>query len=111
MVVYSIAPDAPTELMSAEGTVGAKVGNTFAVPQHCTVFNWGTSFSAVPTSVTIKLEGSMDGVVWTQIDQTTNTGGEMKATTVGWSPVFIRANKTAQVGAGAVTVIIKPEWL
>lgn len=63
--------------------------------QSASSFTWQTSFiGGTPTSITVVLEGSIDRAVWTTIDSSTSTAGEVRSKT-GTAYKYFRCNATA----------------
>lgn len=65
---------------------------------------WEVLLSASPTTITVNLEGSLDGTNWYQLDQTT-TVQATQARSVVYKPFrFYRINQTVATGAaGTIT--------
>lgn len=65
------------------------------------------STATSPTTVTLRLQGSLDGNVWTNLSAAVNatTGGVIFASTVSVAVTRVRLNSTGKgAGAGAFTV-------
>lgn len=104
MTVALLQPGEPFKLMDADAGAAPVNGPTCAMPgTYAKVITWGTSFAAAPASATVKIQISMDGAVWNDLDSSTAVGGETK-TTNPTSAAFVRARKDAQTGGGALTV-------
>ena len=67
------------------------------------VIVWSTKFASAPSAASIKLQGSLDGTDWYDLDTSTAKAGEIRTTSVTASP-FLRAYKSSQTGGGALTV-------
>lgn len=84
-------------------------GIEFAVPQgqldrHRTI-TWQYTFAADPVSCNIRLQGSIDGTNWFDLDTGTTTTGEMRKIT-DTLVRFLRGFKQAQGNTQALTLRI-----
>lgn len=107
MALNSISLGVPTKLFDADAAAAPVNTPSYALPSadKAKVITWSTYFASAPTSPSIKLQISMDETVWSDLDTSTVTTGEVKTATV-MNARFIRARKEAQTGGGALTVII-----
>lgn len=103
-VVTQILRSVVCTLINAVTGTGA--GSKFALPSELCSLAWQTSFDAAPSGVSITLEVSIDGLVWTIIDTSTATAGEVRTITNSTAAAFIRANVGTNSGSKAVTVVI-----
>lgn len=85
--------------------IGVQNGATFALPVKLGGLSWQTVYGTVPTSLTVNLQISNDGVNFQTIDTSTNTAGELR-TVPSVTALFIRATISANVGGTTVTVIL-----
>jgi len=97
-----------TDLMEAVGDTPL-YSSKFGLPTACKDHTWQTIVSASegkePTALSIKLEGSIDGVNWFTLDSTTNTSGETKYIT-GKVVDFIRCKvETSTLPSGSDAVV------
>lgn len=109
----TIDPSGPTVLLpAASGTgAGATFGNA-PTPGGAGVlrdFTWAISVTGSPSGISVTLQGSLDGTLWSVLDTSTNTSGELRG--IAGTPVtFLRANLGTLTGGSAptVTVTIQP---
>jgi len=67
-------------------------------------FTWTTQTTGSPASITINLEGSIDGTNWYQLDQSVATTGEMR-TVINKAVRWLRINLTG-LASGSVTATV-----
>ena len=109
MATHTIDPSSPTALLPAASSTGAgaSFGNALT-PGGAGVlqnFTWQTVVTGGPASVSVTLEGSLDGTNWVTLDTSTNTSGEIRG--VSGKPVtFLRANLGTLTGGTAPTVAV-----
>jgi hypothetical protein len=91
-----------TLLAAASGTgIGTSKGLPFAYKNH----TWNTVITGSPTTVSVTLEGSIDGTNWFVLDTSTSTSNEMRHVTN--KPVtYLRANLGTLSGGAAPTVTV-----
>ena len=65
---------------------------------------WQTIFSSAPASVSVRLEGSLDGVSWGTIDTSTNVNGEIRQIIGPYN--FVRANNNAVTGGAGLELSV-----
>lgn len=90
---------------SLASAIGA--GTEYALllgPKGTPVITWQTVYSAAPSTVTVLLEGSLDGSNWVTLSTSTVASGESK--TVTGSYKFIRANNSAVTGGTGKTLTV-----
>ena len=69
-------------------------------------YTWTTLTTGSPASVTVNIEGSIDGTNFYQLDQSVNTSGELRS--IANKPVrWIRANLATLTGGTAPTVTVQ----
>lgn len=66
-------------------------------------FTWTTVITGTPATVTINLEGSIDGTNWFQMDQSVAAGGEMRSV-INKAVRWARLNMTTLTGGTSPTV-------
>lgn len=92
--------------LAAVGTVG--VGTEIAVPPALgggmiSAFTWDVVLTGSPTSVTVNLEGTIDGTTWAVYDNYTGSADTQRH--VANKPgLRLRANLTALTGGSSPTV-------
>lgn len=97
----------PQTLLSAVSTTGVSGyildmwPSRGGFPLHIT---WTTLTTASPATVTINLEGSIDGTNWYQLDQSVSTSGEMR-TVINKAVRWLRANLTT-LASGTMTCMV-----
>jgi len=111
---YHLNRGTPRNSLTAEPTVGAATGEELGViakdgPSDAgTRIRWQTSYSVAPATVNVVLEGSLNPnaavPIWFTLDTSTQVLGETREVVANVRGV--RARKTAQTGAGAITVAI-----
>lgn len=105
----TIDPSSPTVLLPAASSTGAgaSFGNALT-PGGAGVlqnFTWQTVTTGSPASVSVTLEGSLDGTNWVTLDTSTSTGGEIRG--VSGKPVaFLRADVGTLSGGTNPTVAV-----
>lgn len=104
MPTTSIPLSYPVNLLTAITVTGA--GAAFALPAKSVVLSWQASYDVAPAAVSITLEVSIDGVLWTVLDTTTAVGGEVRTIANPTSAIFVRVNVGTNTGSRAATVII-----
>ena len=68
-------------------------------------YTWQTVVTGSPASVSVKLEGSLDGDNWYALDTSSNVSGELRA--VVNSPVaFVRGNLATLTGGSSPSVTV-----
>lgn len=74
----------PVNIINAVA-IGALTSDVFCIPgkagQNTPAgsLTWSSVFTGGPSAVSAVLEGSFDGVLWTQVDATTVTAGEARS--------------------------------
>ncbi len=96
----------PNAILNAVAN-GVQNSSAFALPAVATQVEWQTAFGTAPASVTILIQTSVDGVVWTTEATSTNTAGEDGDFLT--SAIFIRARCSAVSGGSTTTVYIVPK--
>jgi hypothetical protein len=89
-----------------EDSAAAPVNSTaFAIQSgdKAKVITWRTSFASAPSACSIKLQQSLNGVDFSDLDTSTATAGETRTTGVT-ATMFLRARKESQTGGGALTL-------
>ena len=94
----------PLNLLDAR--IGTGVSDTIALPTRLALLTWQTSFDVAPAVIDIDIDISLDGVIWTTIDTSTNVSGEVRTITNPSAAVFIRANVNTNTGNRQVTLIL-----
>jgi len=89
-----------------DAVTGTGASSTFALPTRACILAWQTSFDTAPSGVSITIDVSLDGLVWTTIDTSTATGGEVRTIATPTAALFIRANVGTNTGNKHVTVVI-----
>lgn len=94
----------PVALLTAATAVTP--GVAYALPARAAILAWQTSYNVNPSAITVLLQVSIDGVVWTTLDTSTAVAGETRTITTPTAALFVRANPTANVDPKQVTVTI-----
>jgi hypothetical protein len=106
MSQFALNPGIPYALFSASAAGATTNSSSVAIPpsglKAARRITWQAFYSAVPTTITIALQGSLDDSNWFTLDTTTNTGGEVK--TVEHQVNFLRASITTKTGSFNTTV-------
>lgn len=106
MPTFLLQPGEPFKLFDNEAGAAPLNGVAVAVPTTLAkVLTWTYSFASAPSAVSIKVQHSVDGVIFTDLDTGTATGGETRTTAVN-DAVFIRGRRESQTGGGNVTLSI-----
>lgn len=94
------------KLFDADATAAPVNGTEYAIPQaHLgKTITYTTKFATAPDAVSIKLQGSLNGSDWFDLDESTATAGELTTLTGQYAINFIRARKASQTNGGALTV-------
>lgn len=105
MSVELIQPGEQVLLMDANAGAAPQNGNTFALPTtYAKTLAWTTSFASAPGSASVKIQIANDpNGPWSDFDTSTVVAGETK-NPGSIAAGFIRAQKSAQSGGGALTV-------
>ena len=91
-------------ILNAVTATGA--GTTFGLPTRACFLAWQTSFNIAPGAFNATLRVSLDGVVWTVLDTTTSTAGEVRTITAPTAAIFVDVNVVTNTGAREATVTI-----
>lgn len=81
----------------------------------CNTHTWQTIITGSPTSVTVRLEGSIDGTNWFQLDESTSLTNEMRhiayklATQVRANLITLSGGSTPTVTVTSVSGSVEPE--
>jgi hypothetical protein len=94
----------PVKLIDVVNGTGA--GDTFALPIRSVVLAWQTAFDTAPSAISITLEVSIDALVWTVLDTSTDVSGEVRTIQDPTAALFIRANVGTNTGNKFVTVTL-----
>jgi hypothetical protein len=101
-----IQPGEPVKLFDANAVAAPVNSATYALPTSLAkVISWSCAYASAPSATNIKLQVSNDGTVWTDLDSSTVTAGEVK-TTNPTNAIFLRARKESQTGGGALTLLV-----
>jgi hypothetical protein len=94
------------KLMDENAVAAPNNGTTYALPspENGKLIGWSTAFKdTAPDACTVKLQHSLDGDNWEDLDESTATAGETRICVL--TPAkFVRAVKSAQTNGGALTV-------
>ena len=82
--------------------VGVQNSSVYAAPARTCLVTWQISYGSAPASVTMLLQGSIDGVNYNTLLSSTNTAGDMAS--VETSVKFFRVRMNAVSGGTTVTV-------
>ena len=93
--------------ISTSDSFGGSVGDDSYDGLH----TYQVNITGAPTAVTISIEGSLDGVLWTELSEKIFSAGELTATTAMFQIVdkpvtYLRANLTVLTGGTAPTVTV-----
>lgn len=102
MAAQEVSVDGPNIVLLNAVTVTGAGGGT-ALPTPCGRFGMQTKVTGAPTTVSLTLEGSLDGVNWTVLATSTSTTGDYQAA-VDKPVAFIRGNLGTLTGGTAPTV-------
>lgn len=107
MAVELISMGVPTKLFDADAAAAPVNGVAYALQDgdKAKVVTWRTFFASAPSACSIKVQQSLNGTDWSDLDTSTATAGETR-TTVATATLFLRARKESQTGGGALTVEI-----
>lgn len=96
---------ATTSIDAANLTSAFGAGSEFALylgQNQVPHVTWQTAFSTAPSTVTVLLQASLDGLNWFTIDTSTNTAGEIR--TISGSFPFVRINNSVVTGGAGKTL-------
>lgn len=96
------------KLFDANGAAAPVDGDTHALPApgSAKLIGWTTAFATAPSACSIKVQHSMDGTNWDDLDESTATAGEFRTVTTLTPANFIRGVKSSQTGGGALTLSV-----
>lgn len=97
---YALLNDVPAEAIESD---------VVALPIRCTTFTWQTVYGTEPAAASILMYGSLDGVNFAEIDDSTEVGGEVRTVTGNFTHVMAEL-ETATDGAD-ISVLIVPKDL
>ncbi len=101
---YALQPGEPVLLFDADAAAAPVSSSSYAMAtDHTKHLSWIYSFASAPSSCSVKLQVSDDGTLWTDLDAGTATTGETRLSNAT-AARFVRAQKAAQSGGGALTV-------
>ncbi len=96
-----------TTILSAVTSTGA--GSAFATPPqwrtHADGITWETTITGSPSTVSVKLQGSLDNSVWHDLDSQVSTSGQLHHSGRP-VPIFVRANVVTLSGGSTPTVTV-----
>lgn len=98
-----------SKLLDAVTATGA--GAAFSVPEKPTggqfgAFTWQIIITGAPTSITVNLEGSLDGTNWFQLDTYTGSANAMQHV-VNKPVAYLRGNLVTLTGGSSPTVTVQ----
>lgn len=91
-------------LIDARDGTGASA--LFALPTRACILAWQTSFDTAPGAIDIDIDVSLDGVVWTTLDTSTDTAGEVRTIADPTAALFLRAIVNTNTGSVDVTITL-----
>jgi hypothetical protein len=99
-----VKPAIPYALFDNNSVAAPVNSNSVTLPRSVLVMNWVYRFASAPSSASIRLQASMDGTYWFDIDEGTDVNGEARELSNPIIYPYLRSQKTSQSGGGALTV-------
>lgn len=103
-IVKTLMLGVKATILSARTGTGAS--NTFGLPTRAAILAWQTSFDIAPAAVNITVRVSLDGIVWTVIDTSTDVNGEIRTIATPTAAIFVDVNVVTNTGDREVTVVM-----
>jgi hypothetical protein len=102
-ITPALQPGVPVNLFGA-ATVTTGNSTAYALLPLASQCTWQSSFGSAPASITLQLQTSNNNSVYSTIDTSTSTAGEVR--TINTSATQVRARINASSGGTAITVSI-----